>query len=181
MNIIIKTKGAVKMSDAVKEHINEQVSALDKLFNRSENVTVNVLCVEKNQKFKCEITIVLKHVVLRAECNGDTLYAAIDQAVDKIEQQLIRHKRKVNDIIKKRDGIAQYFVAQANEIEEKEEQVPEIKVKKLDVMEMSVDEAITQMELSDHEFYMFKNEERHTFCVIYKRKNGGYGLLQSLE
>ncbi len=180
MNIIIKTKGSVKMSDAVKAHINEQVVALDKLFNRSENVTVNVLCIEKSQKFKCEITIVLKHVVLRAECNGDTLYAAIDQAVDKIEQQLIRHKKKVNDIIRKREGISQYFVTKANEVEEVEK-TPEIKVKHLDVMEMSVDEAITEMELSDHEFYMFKNEESHTYCVVYKRKNGGYGLLQSLE
>lgn len=180
MNIIIKTRGSVKMSDAVKAHISEQVEGLEKLFNRSENVNVNVLCAEKNQKYACEITIVLKHVVLRSECNGDTLYAAIDLAVDKIEQQLIRHKKKVNDIIKKRDGISQYFASKVDE-EPVEEKAPEIRIKHLDIMEMSVDEAITQMELSDHEFYMFKNEESHTYCVVYKRHNGGYGLLQSLE
>lgn len=179
MKIIIKSKGSVKMSDAVKEHISEQVGGLEKLFNRSENVTVNVLLAEKNTKFTCEITIVLKHVVLRAECNGDTLYAAIDQSCDKIEQQLIRHKKKVNDIIKKREGISQYF-SNINEAAE-EEPVPEIKVKNLDIMEMSIDEAITEMELSDHEFYMFKNEATHTYAVVYKRKNGGYGLLQARE
>lgn len=179
MKIIIKSKGSVKMSEAVKAHINEQVGGLEKLFNRSENVTVNVLLVEKNTKFTSEITIVLKNVVLRAECSGDTLYAAIDQSVDKIEQQLIRHKRKVNDIIRKREGIAQYFATITEEVEE--EKAPELKIKNLDLMEMSVDEAITQMELSDHEFYLFKNEDTHTDAVVYKRKNGGYGLLQANE
>lgn len=180
MKIIIRTKGSVKMSDAVREHINKQVMELDKLFNESEHVNVNVLCDETNDKVKTEITIVLKHIILRAECKGDTLYSAINQAVDKIEQQLIRYKKKVNAMIKKRDGISQYFVEKVNEavVEEKPEVV---KVKKIDVMEMSVDEAITQLELLNHQFYMFKNEETHTISVVYKRNSGGYGILESLE
>lgn len=178
MKIIIRTKGSVKMSDSVKDYINNQVMELDKLFNQSENVNVNVLCTEKNQKYRTEITIVLKYVILRSECNGDTLYASINLAVDKIEQQLIRHKKKVNDFIRKRDGIAQYFVEKEKEVEEEE---PKIRVKKIDTMEMTVDEAITQMELLDHEFFMFKNEETHTIAVVYKRKNGGYGLIESIE
>lgn len=178
MKIIIRTKGSVKMSDSVKDYINNQVMELDKLFNQSENVNVNVLCTEKDQKYRTEITIVLKHVILRSECNGDTLYASINLVVDKIEQQLIRHKKKVNDFIRKRDGIAQYFVEKEKEVEEEE---PKIRVKKIDTMEMTVDEAITQMELLDHEFFMFKNEETHTIAVVYKRKNGGYGLIESIE
>lgn len=183
MKINTRTKGSVKMTDTVKEHINEQVMALDRLFNESDNVNVNVLCIEKDKKFKVEITIVLKHVILRSECRGDTLYAAIDQAVDKIEQQLIRHKKKVNAYIKKRDGIADYFVA--NSMKEDEEENKQnsdlIRVKKIDVMAMSVDEAITQMELLDHEFFVFRSEENHQVVVVYKRKNGGYGLIEPLE
>lgn len=178
MKITIRTKGDVKMSDAVKEHIENQVQALEKLFNESENVNVNVLCIERAKKFTSEITIVLKHIVLRAECKGDTLYAAIDQAVDKIEQQLIRHKKKVNAFIKKREGIASYF---AGKEEPAEENPVTIKTKKLEIMEMSIDEAITQMELVDHEFFMFKNEDTHTMAVVYKRKNGGYGVIEALE
>lgn len=180
MKIFIRTKGSVKMSDAVKEHINNQVMELDKLFNESEHVNANVLCEEKNSKFKTEITIALKHIILRAECKGDTLYASINQAVDKIEQQLIRHKKKVNAFIKKREGISQYFVEKVNE-QEDDLPVQNIKVKKIDLIEMSVDEAITQMELLDHEFYMFRNEETHNIAVVYKRNNGGYGLIESLE
>ena len=77
MRINIRTKGSVKMSDNVKEHITKQVMELDKLFNESEHINVNVLCAEKGGKNSTEITIVLKQVILRAECIGDTLYAAI--------------------------------------------------------------------------------------------------------
>lgn len=179
MKINIRTQGTIKMSDAVKEHITQQVMELEKLFNESEHINVNVLCAEKNGKNVTEITIVLKQVILRAECKGDTLYAAINQAVDKIEQQLIRYKKKVNAFIKKREGVALTFAAS----EEKEEvqKADTIRVKKIDLTEMSVDEAITQMELLDHEFYMFKNEETHAPAVVYKRNSGGYGLIESLE
>ena len=118
MKINIRTKGAVKMSDNVKEHITKQVMELDKLFNESEHINVNVLCAEKGGKNSTEITIVLKQVILRAECKGDTLYAAINQAVDKIEQQLIRYKKKLNAFIKKREGVSSYFQEQAEETNE---------------------------------------------------------------
>ena len=179
MKINIRTQGTIKMSDAVKEHITQQVMELEKLFNESEHINVNVLCAEKNEKNVTEITIVLKQVILRAECKGDTLYAAINQAVDKIEQQLIRYKKKVNAFIKKREGVA--FAFAANEEKEEEHKADTIRVKKIDLTEMSVDEAITQMELLDHEFYMFKNEETHAPAVVYKRNSGGYGLIESLE
>lgn len=179
MNIIIKTKGQVKMTDNVKEHINKQFDSVKKLFNESENVNVNVLCADTNNKFTCEITIVLKHVVLRSECKGDTLYAAIDLAVDKITEQLKKHKKKVNAIIKKREGIAHYFAEQTQDVEEPEEEL--VRIKHIQLTEMSVDEAITQMELVDHKFYMFKNEETHAVAVVYKRDSGGYGILESIE
>lgn len=180
MKINIRTKGSVKMTDSVKDHITNQVMEIDKLFYESENVTANVLCIEKDNKFKTEITIVLKHIILRSECKGDTLYAAINQSVDKIEQQLIRYKKKINAIIKKREGIAQYFIDKESE-NDVDVVSPLIKTKKIDLIEMSVDEAITQMEASDHTFYMFKNEETHCIAVVYKREKEGFGLIESIE
>ena len=181
MKINIRTKGAVKMSDNVKEHITKQVMELDKLFNESEHINVNVLCAEKGGKNSTEITIVLKQVILRAECKGDTLYAAINQAVDKIEQQLIRYKKKLNAFIKKREGVSSYFQEQAEETNETIQKEETIRVKQVEVFAMTVDEAITQMELLDHKFYIFKNEKNNNVQVVYKRENGGYGLLESVE
>ena len=181
MKINIRTKGAVKMSDNVKEHITKQVMELDKLFNESEHINVNVLCAEKGGKNSTEITIVLKQVILRAECKGDTLYAAINQAVDKIEQQLIRYKKKLNAFIKKREGVSLYFQEQAEETNETIQKEETIRVKQVELFAMTVDEAITQMELLDHKFYIFKNEKNNNVQVVYKRENGGYGLLESVE
>ena len=181
MKINIRTKGSVKMSDNVKEHITKQVMELDKLFNESEHINVNVLCAEKGGKNSTEITIVLKQVILRAECKGDTLYAAINQAVDKIEQQLIRYKKKLNALIKKREGVSMYFQEQVEENDKQVEKQETIRVKQVELMAMSVDEAITQMELLDHAFYLFRNEENNKVAVVYNRDNGGYSLLESLE
>ena len=181
MRINIRTKGAVKMSDNVKEHITKQVMELDKLFNESEHVNVNILCAEKGGKNSTEITIVLKQVILRAECVGDTLYAAINQAVDKIEQQLIRYKKKLNAFIKKREGVSMYFQEKQEEQDQQVDKQETIRVKEVELMAMSVDEAITQMELLDHSFYLFKREDNNKVAVVYKRDNGGYGLLESLE
>ena len=181
MKINIRTKGAVKMSDNVKEHITKQVMELDKLFNESEHINVNVLCAEKGGKNSTEITIVLKQVILRAECKGDTLYAAINQAVDKIEQQLIRYKKKLNAFIKKREGVSAYFQEQGEETNETIQKEETIRVKQVELFAMTVDEAITQMELLDHKFYIFKNEKNNNVQVVYKRENGGYGLLESVE
>ena len=111
------------MSPAVQEYIEEKVNDLEKLFNKSEALSANVLCKGYEKYTVVEITIPLKHLILRAESKGDTLFMAIDLAVDKIERQLLKHKRKVNSMIKKREGIANYF---SDLEEEREVQQPEI-------------------------------------------------------
>ncbi len=180
MKINVRTNNLVKMSENVKDYINEQVGSLEKLFNISENVVANVLCKGYEKYFIVEITIPLKHTILRAESKGDTLYAAIDIATDKIERQLLRHKQKVTTIIKKRDGLSNYFSQITSDEEQKEPSlIAKTKVIEKDVM--SVDEAITQMELSDHDFYAFVNEANHRHCVVYTRKDGSYGVIETKE
>ena len=178
MKINIRTKGDIKVSDSVREYISNQLSNLKKMFNENNNVNVNILCVEKDRKYTCEITINLKQIILRSECNGDTLYAAINLACDKIEQQFIKHKRKVNAYIKKREGISEYFAEDPSDVDEEQDVV---RIKKINMTEMSVDEAITQMELTNHDFFLFTNEETHKPEVVYKRDTGGYGVIETLD
>ena len=172
MKINVRTNDLVKMSDSARDYINEIVGSLEKLFNSSENVVANVLCKGFDKYTVVEITIPLKHVILRAESKADTLYAAIDFATDKVERQLLRHKQKVNTMIKKRDGIAK---------DEIKEPVDVSKTKVIDKEVMSVDEAITQMELLDHDFFAFVNEANHRHSVVYIRKDGGYGIIETKE
>lgn len=180
MKINVRTNDLVKMSDGAREYINERVGSLEKLFNSSENVISNVLCKGFEKYTIVEITIPLKHVILRAESKADTLYAAIDFATDKVERQLLRHKQKVNAMIKKRDGIANHF----SQLETQDEIKDPVDVSKTKVIEkevMSVDEAITQMELLDHDFFAFVNEANYRHSVVYLRKDGSYGIIETKE
>lgn len=175
MKINIRTKNQVKMSPAVQEYIEEKVNDLEKLFNKSEALSANVLCKGYEKYTVVEITIPLKHLILRAESKGDTLFMAIDLAVDKIERQLLKHKRKVNSMIKKREGIANYFSDIENAPLEAE---PEVKNKEVELTEMSQEEAITQMELLDHDFFLYIDEKTHKQTLVYVRHDGGYGVIE---
>ncbi len=175
MKINIRTKNQVKMSPAVQEYIEEKVNDLEKLFNKSEALSANVLCKGYEKYTVVEITIPLKHLILRAESKGDTLFMAIDLAVDKIERQLLKHKRKVNTMIKKREGIANYFSDIENAPLEEE---PEVKNKEVKLTEMTQEEAITQMELLDHDFFLYIDEKTHKQTLVYVRHDGGYGVIE---
>ena len=175
MKINIRTKNQVKMSPAVQEYIEGKVNDLEKLFNKSEALSANVLCKGHEKYTVVEITIPLKHLILRAESKGDTLFMAIDLAIDKIERQLLKHKRKVNSMIKKREGIANYFSDLEADSDEKE---PVIKNKEVELTEMSQEEAITQMELLDHDFFLYIDEKTHKQTLVYVRHDGGYGVIE---
>ena len=150
------------------------------LTNQSENVVANVLCKGTEKNVIVEITIPLKHIILRAESKADTLYGAVDFATDKIERQLLKHKQKVNSFIKKRDGISDYFSNLESNEEDKEEKSA-VKVKVIEPEVMTLDEAITQMEVLDHDFFSFINEANHRHTVVYIRKDGGYGTIETKE
>ncbi len=180
MRISIRSNDQVKLSEATNAYINTRLASLNKLFNQSENVVANVLCKGNDKNVIVEITIPLKHIILRSESKADTLYGAIDLATDKIERQLLRHKQKVNTIIKKREGISNYF----SNLEISDEDLQEKKATKTKVIEpkvMTLDEAITEMEMLDHDFFSFINEANHRHTVVYIRKDGGYGVIETKE
>ena len=179
MKVNIRGNGQVKLSSTAREDIEAKVLSLDKLFNRSESLTANVLCKGHEKYSVVEITIPMKNIILRAESKGDTLYNAVDNAVDKIERQLLRHKKKVNSIIRKREGISEYFsdlVESSNN--EVDVNLENVKNKKVELTVMTLEEAITQMELLDHDFYVFINEENHKQTTVYLREDGGYGVIE---
>ena len=94
MRVNVRGNDLVKMSEGAKEYITSRVESLKKLFNQSENVVANVLCKGTEKNVIVEITIPLKHIILRAESKADTLYGAVDFATDKIERQLLKHKQR---------------------------------------------------------------------------------------
>lgn len=176
MKVNIRGNGQVKLSTEARAYITTKVEDIEKLFNRSEHLVANVLCKGFEKYTVTEITIPTKHIIFRSESKGDTLYLSVDKAVEKLEQQAIKQKKKINSLMRKREGIAEYFSGQTEESTEADPVV--VRTKEVDMQVMSVEEAITQMELLDHDFYIFINEENHKVTVVYVRQDGGYGTIE---
>lgn len=177
MNINIHGKNKFVVKPALKEYIESQLAPIEKMFRMAESVNANVVCKEYGDIKTVEVTIPTKYLIMRAESQADDMFKAVDLAFEKLEKQLLRHKKKINSIIRKRDGVGNYF----SELVEGEEaeQKPIVKEKTVDLPIMSVDEAITQLELLDHDFFMFINEENHKPTTLYLRNDGNYAVIKS--
>ncbi len=177
MKVNIHGKNKFVVKPALREYIEKQIMPICEMFRLADSVTANVVCKEYGDAKIVEVTIPTKYLIMRAESEADDMFKALDNAVDKLEKQLQRHKKKINSFIKKRDGIGNYF----SEVESQQplEEKKVVKEKMVDLPIMTVDEAIIQLELLDHEFYMFINEEDHKPTTIYLRNDGNYAVIRS--
>lgn len=168
----------VKVTKAIEGYIGDKLKKIDKYIGDSESVRATAVINVKNHNQKVEVTIPLKTFILRAEDTKDDLYAAIDVVIDKLERQIRKNKTKLQSK-KMKDISSREFVIE--EIEEFETEVEEkiVKRKTIEVKPMSEDEAILQMELLGHQFYIFKDAETLKPAVVYKRKEGNYGIIES--
>ena len=170
MNITIKGRNT-EVTNALKDYVEKRFSKLEKYFYKEMTGTVT-LVVEKGDH-RAEATIPLGRYILRAEESSNDMYASIDAIVDKIERQIRKYKTRMN-----RKGKQAKFSPAADEIAHAEE-APEIVTKKktFTVKTMDIEEAVMQMELLDHDFFIFLNADTDDIGVVYRRKDGTYGLI----
>lgn len=162
----------IQVTDSIKDYIQEKLSKMDKYLDNQENVEAKILIKVKGVEQRVEVTIQTKGYFLRAEESHSDLYAAIDLIIDKLERQFRKYKTKLLDK-SRQENIQDSF-----DIEEAvEEEI--VKRKKIYLKPMDEEEAIMQMELLGHTFFVFKNIETDTICVIYKRHDGDYGLIET--
>jgi len=174
MNITLRGD-KIKVTDAMKDYANEKLEKINKYLDDSSNVNANIVVKVENYKQKVEVTIPLKNFILRSEELQDDFYAAMDVVVDKIERQIRKNKTKLQS---KKVKDYKEIVFDYIEVEDEEEDVI-VKRKKIDVKPMSEEEAIIQMELLGHQFYLFKDAETLKPSVIYKRNDGQYGIIET--
>lgn len=173
VNIVGKN---VTVTPAIAEKITKKLNVLTKYFIIDEQDTAKVLIRTYPLKQKIEVTIPTKYAILRAEVVDDDLYAAIDLVIDKLEDQIRRQKTRIQK--KNKTSLAMAFVEQeAYEAEEDIEEV--VKTKSIVCKEMSLDEAIMKMELLNHDFFIYTDDETQKIAVVYKRNDGGYGLIET--
>ena len=168
----------IKVTKAIQDYAQEKLGRIEKYLGDSNNVRATVMVNVKGHRQKVEVTIPLKTVILRAEETRDDLYAAIDVVVDKLERQIRKNKTKLQSK-KMKELFSRDFMFESIEKVEEENEDKIVKRKKVEVKPMSEEEAILQMELLEHQFYIFKDSETNKIAVVYKRNEGNYGIIES--
>lgn len=156
----------------LEDTIDKKFEKLGKYF--SDDITVNVVLSQERGKDKIEVTINAKGAVFRAEEVVPDIYEGIDRVVDKLSSQMSKFKGK----LKKRynDNKALKFEI-LPEVEEEVEEVEVVKTKKIQLEPMNMEEAILQMEMLQHDFFVYLDMDTDSVNVVYSRKNGNYGVL----
>ena len=175
MEFIIRGE-KMTITEEMKNYIEEKVSRLEKYLENGQKVKATIVVKVKGKNQIVEITIPLKNVILRSEETKPDFYEAVDKASDILERQIRKNKTR---IISKKLKAKEDFIFFDTFEEENDEENKIVKRKTVSVKPMDEEEAILQMELLGHQFYMFKDASTSKPAVVYKRKDNGYGLIEA--
>jgi putative sigma-54 modulation protein len=186
MKLVIQGKN-IEITDAIHEYVHQKI---EKAVNHFQNLTTEVdvhLSVARNPRINpkqtAEVTIYVNGAVVRAEESSENLYASIDLVANKITRQLRKYKEKRQDQtqapVKTAEVLSQQPVAD-DLLSDRTAALPNevVRTKYFAMPPMTVQQALEQLELVDHDFYMFRNSETGEINVIYERNHGGYGVIQ---
>jgi putative sigma-54 modulation protein len=186
MKLVIHGKN-IEITDAIREYVHQKI---EKAVSHFQNITNEVdvhLSVARNPRINpkqaAEVTIYANGNVIRAEESSENLYASIDLVADKIARQLRKYKERRHE--KKThaqtsiEGVVQQTVV-TDLIGNRAPELPEevVRTKYFAMPPMTITEALEQLQLVGHDFYMFRNSETGEINVIYERNHGGYGVIQ---
>ena len=163
------------VDDAVKAYAEKKIGKIDRLF-RSESEAFITFGTERG-RYKAEVTLNNNGMFYRVSEVTSDIYASIDSAAASIERQIRKHKTRLSK--KLREGTIDWSPVMAQEPEEEEDEFKIVRTKRFSLKPMTAEEAILQMDLLEHEFFVFKNQEDDSFSVVYRRHDGGYGLISA--
>ena len=164
----------INVYDDTKALIHEKLAKFNKFFDDEAHATVTLS--HKRNTATMELTIKAANTIFRSEVNEDSFKSALDRSIDNIERQIRKNKTRLQKRL--REGAFAPEAAPSPAIEDTiDDGEFTVRVKKFEFTPMSVEEAIMQMNLLGHEFFVFNDAETEDTCVVYKRKDGNYGLI----
>ena len=169
MKIIVTGKN-IAISDKIQDAIDKKFEKLGKYF--ADDIQAKVLIHPEKAKVKVEATIVTKGTIFRAEDVAQDVFDCIDTVADKLLTQMSKYKGKLMKRHKGKESIKFEMIPAA-------EETRVVKTKKFQLMPMTVDDAILQMEMLQHNFFVFLDTETDSVNVVYKRNDNDYGLLET--
>lgn len=165
------------VTPAIKSYIEEKIGRLDKYLESPSDVSASIVIKVRGKEQIIEVTMPVNKIILRGEESHDDLYAAIDLVSDKIERQIRKNKTKLKKRKEKNNFIDFNYEFEIDKDEEKDETI--VKRKSIEMKPMNEEEALLQMDLLGHEFFVFKNTDSECVSVLYKRKDGNYGIIDT--
>ena len=169
----------IVVTEAMKKAVEEKLSKMDKYFVINDDVVAKVLARTYKTAQKVEITIHTKMMDFRVEVSANDFYAAVDLAIDKLEGQMRKLKTKL--CRRHKESLGESIAFDNFEMEEDDENDEMVRTKEVYLDPMDIDEAITRMEALGHTFFLYKDVEDEMISVVYKRFDGGYGVIQARE
>ena len=174
----------IEVTGAIKSYIEKKVSKLERYFETPPTSDVNVNLSVYNDEQEIEVTIQMPNLLLRAEEKNTDLYAAIDLVVDKLERQIRKHKTKINRKSRSKGASKHIFAEMERDLLDEgpvyddDEGIEIVRTKRFDLKPMDSEEAVLQMDMLGHSFYVFTNAESDETNVVYRRHDGRYGLIE---
>ena len=165
----------LEVTDAINDYIKSKLSRLEKYLDDNDEVEAKTLISAKGKNQKVEVTIWSGKYNIRAEESSADLYSAIDLIVDKLERQFKKYKGKLSSKRPKVDVMPD--IEEVEYVDEEEQVI--VRRKEVFLKPIDEEEAITQMELLGHSFFVFKNVDTDKINVVYRRNDGDYGVIEA--
>lgn len=177
MELTVRGKN-LEITDALHTYVEKHTGKIQRYFDKP--IKINVLLRISNMTKTCEVTVFVDGVILRGVEKSDDMYKSIDLVFDKVERQIHKYKTRLAKKFKERNTLSKQFMQEEEAVQPVSESAFEIvKTKHFNITTMSPEEAILQMNLLGHSFFMFFNSETEGMAVVYRRDDGKYGLIDA--
>lgn len=182
MKVEVIGKNGFQPSQANRQYAEDKLSKINVLLKDQEELEARVVCKVYNDHHKVEITIPARNIILRAESSDQDVYGALDKAVDKLVAQIKKYKTRTKTKDNK-EGIKEIFNNDQFDAKALEKEIIAsqlVRSKSVELSPLTVEEAIEQMELLGHDFFIFQNKDKdNAVCVIYTREDGDYAVIET--
>lgn len=168
----------IVVTQGISDAITKKLSKMDKYFDDNDEVVCRAVVRSYKTGAKVEVTISSKSVTFRSEVKDPDLYAAVDLTIDKLLGQMRKFKTRISKKKSSQESLGQaLLLEELDELNNEEDEI--VRTKSYMLTPMSLDEAIARLEAVGHEFFLYLDEEDEKISVVYKRIDGGYGLIQA--
>lgn len=173
---VIVTGKNIEVTPALRAHAEQRAAKIAKYFDDNVKLVVEVVLSVQRELQSAEVTVYSAGLIIRGESRTSDMYASIDASLDRVEKQIRRYKRRLQRRAQSGPKLADVAL---NNIEGEEEPTPQlVRTKRFAMKPMDVEEAVLQMDLLGHDFYVFRNAATEEVNVVYRRRDGNYGLIE---